>query len=123
MPLECIDASEEALLVTDIVPGRVEPAFAKAIVKERHRAQCSGTLLIDHADVDTLVEAELEIAAADLLHARLPLVRHLTKEVIVGYGDAWAIHRPIPDAVPILDPVVPFSLVGHKTRTVRPFLA
>src|SRR5262249_29532803 len=81
--LQDIDAAKESLLVADIVPRRIQSPLAEAIVEQIDRRQGGGRFLVDHANVDALVQTDLKTAAPDLVEPRLPLLARLAEEIVV----------------------------------------
>src|SRR5262245_23607896 len=83
MPFERVDTAEKPFLVAEIVPRRIEPLYLETIVKQRDGGECFRCLVIDHADVDALVQADLETARANFIDTRLPLLARLAEKIVV----------------------------------------
>jgi hypothetical protein len=62
--------------------ARLEPVVIVGDRRQRLRG-----LVVDHAGVDALVQADLEAARSDLVYAGFPLLARLAEEVIVQKVD------------------------------------
>ena len=109
--------SKEPLLVADIVPCGIEPPGLEAVVVVAgSRRAPAATVLVDHADVDALVEADLEPAVADLVDARLPLLARLAEEIVVEQMEMLRIWLAAPDVGNGVDRARLALLLGHDAE-------
>jgi hypothetical protein len=70
--LQGVHATEQPLLVADVIPGGVEPPHLEGVIVEGMEASALPTRLRSLRTLMPLVEADLEAAGPDLINACLP---------------------------------------------------
>lgn len=71
------------MLITKIIPRRIEASDGETIVIVRHRGKTGRRICIDHSDIDALTEAHPKTAVADFPKASLPLLPGLPEEIVI----------------------------------------
>src|SRR5581483_4560331 len=95
--LKRLYAAEEPLLVPDVVPRGIEAPDLEAVIVVGDGRQRLGRRVVDHPDVDSLVEADFEAARLDLVDPSFPFLTRLAEEVVVEQVDVLRPRSPAPD--------------------------
>jgi hypothetical protein len=97
--LQQVNARKEPAFISEVVPRRVEAPRFELVIAHQDRRERLGGIIVDHADVDPLVQADLEPARSDLVNARFPLVAGLTEEIVIEQMQMFWIGIATPDVI------------------------
>ena len=114
--LQRVNAIEEAFLVADVVPGGVQAFGREGVVAIVDGCERGGAFVVDHADVDALVQADLEAAGFDFVESRLPLLARLAEEVVVEEMEVLRVGFAAPDVGDGVDGAVLALFLGYDAE-------